>query len=191
VGAIFNFILNMLPYMLFAIPFYTVFRVMLIKRRRQKIKLYREIALLFFVMFIVGLASQTVIPKMQFDDGGISIVEDRTHKTNLIPLKVIFETYQEVFIQDNIQYFLINFLGNIVMFVPIGFFLPLLWKFSNKKVIFLGFSASLMIEFTQLFLARGTDVDDLLLNTLGTLVGFFLYKLVNKKARCFVNQIQN
>ena len=64
-------------------------------------------------------------------------------------------------------YFLINFLGNIIMFMPFGLFIPYLWGISGKKTILIGFSSSLFIEFCQLFLSRGTDVDDLILNTLG------------------------
>lgn len=57
------------------------------------------------------------------------------------------------------------------------------------KTALFGFGVSLFIEATQLILPRGTDVDDLLLNTFGTLLGYALFALIRKRfpnfpARC-------
>ena len=51
----------------------------------------------------------------------------------------------------------------------------------DKNIILIGFVISLFIEFCQLFISRGTDIDDLILNTLGTIVGLLIYKLLSKK----------
>ncbi|MDD3218143.1 MAG: VanZ family protein [Lachnospiraceae bacterium] len=77
------------------------------------------------------------------------------------------------------MYAIINLGGNLLMFFPVGFLFPLLWERfrSMKKTVCTGFLISLMIECSQLFLARGTDVDDLILNTLGTLLGYGCYRL--------------
>lgn len=65
---------------------------------------------------------------------------------------------------------------NILLFVPFGMLVPLLWeKFrSLKKMTLLGLSASLFIEVMQLFTFRATDVDDLIMNTLGTMLGYWI-----------------
>lgn len=65
---------------------------------------------------------------------------------------------------------------NIDLFIPFGMFVPLLWeKFrSFKHMALLGFSVSLFIEVMQLFTFRSTDVDDLIMNTLGTLGGYLI-----------------
>lgn len=62
------------------------------------------------------------------------------------------------------------------MFMPIGFFSPLLWTKLNslKKVTLFGFGISFIIEFTQLFLSRATDIDDLILNTIGAMLGYLV-----------------
>ena len=78
----------------------------------------------------------------------------------------------------------INIVGNVLIFSPLGFAIPLLSKKFNKiwSVIILGFLLSLAIEFSQnLFVNRVFDVDDLFLNTLGTLIGYFFYLLLNRK----------
>lgn len=181
-NAISNYIINMIPYMIIAVPIYLIIRFLMLRKSSRKFNLYHEIALLIFVIFIVGLASQTVIPKIELGiNGNINILKNGKYGINLPPLKVLFETYREVFINLNINYFIINFLGNIIMFMPIGFFIPLLWEIPDKKIIIVGFLFSLFIEVCQLFLNRGTDVDDLILNTLGTILGLLVYKFLYKK----------
>lgn len=181
-NAISNYIVNMIPYMVIAVPIYLIVRFLMLRKSSRKFNLYHEIPLLIFVIFVVGLASQTVIPKIELGiNGNINILKNGTHGINLLPLKVLFETYREVFINLNINYFIINFLGNIIMFMPIGFFIPLLWEIPDKKIIIVGFLFSLFIEVCQLFLNRGTDVDDLILNTLGTILGLLVYKFLYKK----------
>lgn len=72
-----------------------------------------------------------------------------------------------------------TYILNIIMFMPLGFLLPLIWKnFRNaKKVVLMGFLMSLAIEICQLFNIRTTDIDDLMMNTLGTLVGYCCWKV--------------
>ena len=65
---------------------------------------------------------------------------------------------------------------NAVMFAPLGFLLPVLWRGCRKWSVttLAGFLLSLTIEILQMFCFRATDVDDLLMNTLGALLGYFL-----------------
>lgn len=77
---------------------------------------------------------------------------------------------------------------NVLMFVPLGIFLPLMWKnyHSFKETVKYGFYLSLFIEFCQLFTrARATDINDLITNTLGVIIGWVIYlafsKLILKK----------
>ena len=75
---------------------------------------------------------------------------------------------------------LLNLLGNVIGFVPLGFLLPIIRRkktFSFLCVIFV-FLFSLTIEMIQLLFRIGVfDVDDLLLNTLGGLIGYLIYLL--------------
>ena len=71
-----------------------------------------------------------------------------------------------------------NIFGNILMFVPTGIILPILYKRLDNffKVAGTGFLMSLAIEIMQLpFAARTSDVDDLIMNTLGVATGFVIY----------------
>ena len=65
---------------------------------------------------------------------------------------------------------------NAVMFAPLGFLLPVLWRGCRKWSVttLAGFLLSLTIEVLQMFCFRATDVDDLLMNTLGAFLGYCL-----------------
>lgn len=80
---------------------------------------------------------------------------------------------------DEFRKELVLSLLNIALFVPLGFFLPLLWKKYRRigKTLVFGFGTSLTIELLQLLTYRATDVNDLVTNTLGTLLGFGLFQL--------------
>ena len=77
---------------------------------------------------------------------------------------------------------IINLGGNIGMFIPLGFFLPLLWKGLRKwwKTWLAVLGIMLMVELAQLFTLRGSfDVDDLILNLLGAAMGYIVYRWLN------------
>ncbi len=81
-----------------------------------------------------------------------------------------------------------NILGNVVLFLPFGFFLPLIYpKLHRFRVcLTLSFLMSLAIEMSQYsFADRIFDVDDIFLNTLGAIIGWMLYKII----RCFAYKI--
>lgn len=76
-----------------------------------------------------------------------------------------------------------NTVLNIILFMPLGFLLPAVWKEyrSPKATLFSGFALSLMIEILQIFTFRLTDIDDLITNTLGTAAGYYLWKMAAKR----------
>lgn len=185
---ILHFLENMLPYMLLALPVLLLFRflrVRQLKRGGVSSGLLREAALFLFLLFLTGLASQTVVPKIDIlPNGSLALAQGAGGGVNLVPF-VIFSDCAEAFRMGDFSYFLINFVGNIVMFLPIGFFLPLLWRVSAPRAVLGGFCASLFVELCQLFQPRGTDIDDLWLNTLGAAMGALLFLLLKKAAPVF------
>ena len=75
-----------------------------------------------------------------------------------------------------------TFYLNILMLIPFGFLVPLIWKNYRKayKTAILGAGFSLLIELSQLITTRTTDIDDLITNTLGALLGFIIWKIFFK-----------
>ena len=70
-------------------------------------------------------------------------------------------------------------LPNVLLFIPLGIFLTTLWRrFRNGwHTVAFGFCVSLGIELLQIFTYRATDINDLMTNTLGTLLGWALGRL--------------
>ena len=95
-------------------------------------------------------------------------------------------------ITNGVSAYLINSGLNILLFIPLGFILPLLWKeFRSRKAIGVtGFLVSLGIELAQLLNYRISDVDDLIMNTLGALLGYALLMLLSRKKKELLIQEQ-
>lgn len=77
--------------------------------------------------------------------------------------------------------FLLNVVGNVVGFMPFGFFLPIVSRRGKRwyNLILITWGFSFCIELTQLIWMVGSfDVDDMLLNTMGGVEGFILYQIV-------------
>ena len=72
-----------------------------------------------------------------------------------------------------------NVIGNCVWFVPLGLLLPALYREYRKRlgrVVFIGMVISTIIEILQYILCTGvTDIDDVIFNTIGTAIGYFLW----------------
>ncbi len=97
-------------------------------------------------------------------------------RINIIPLVNLFQ-------YDSVRDVIWNVVGNTAMFIPTGIILPIIYRKMDYfgKVIAAGAFISLCIELMQLpFATRVTDIDDLILNTLGVMIGYGIYSLVKK-----------
>ena len=73
-----------------------------------------------------------------------------------------------------------NIVGNIIMFIPFGFFTSFYLKLDKKRIIFyVTLIVSVVIELIQLKIGRAFDVDDIILNMVGSLSGYFIYRIVD------------
>jgi len=176
--SILRYIEDMSFYMVIILPVIIVIRIFQIIKSEKKTRVFRELGIILFFMFLTGLLSQTILPAVSNQGGTIKLINGDHQAINLEPFRVISETYNAIKYLNLWQPFLINFVGNIVMFIPIGVLLPLLWKKFNRawRTIGTGFLLSVCIELLQLPQMRSSDVDDLWLNTLGASFGYILYK---------------
>lgn len=137
-----------------------------------------ELGFGLFFIFMAGLLSQTILPQTDIRQLSWSVHGE----VNLIPLRIFSDAYAHLLKNGNLSYFIINFLGNILMFAPIGFFVPLLWRGGSlKKAVGLGFLCSLLIELCQLPQIRTTDIDDLWMNTAGAWLGYGCFCLIRRR----------
>lgn len=105
---------------------------------------------------------------------------DREYAYNLVPFLEITRYFRYYHILG-FTLFMINIVGNIVAFMPFGFFLSIISRRSRKwyNTVTFGFIFSFILETLQLVSRVGSfDVDDMILNTLGAGMGFLCYKLV-------------
>ena len=101
----------------------------------------------------------------------------------IFPLWVNFKPFIYLFDYPTIKEALLNLIGNTAMFIPLGIVWPAVFHKLNThwKVIVAAIGVSLTIEVLQLpFFNRSTDIDDLILNSLGYLMGYGIYVLVKK-----------
>lgn len=103
---------------------------------------------------------------------------------NFIPLKSVYVLFTTPVISTRIIIrFLVNFIGNIVLFVPWGVLLPACFKKlqSFKHFAALTLVALILVESIQIFSMLGSfDVEDILLNMIGACVGFACFKKVSR-----------
>ena len=112
---------------------------------------------------------------LTFSVAGIGSIWDIGHYDTIIRLE---EINLLPFQSEGIMTYVLN----IIMFLPLGFLIPLIWKrYRNSlKIFMIGFGFSLSIELCQLFNRRNTDIDDLMMNTLGAVIGYFIWKLTKR-----------
>jgi len=185
------YIENMMGYMIVAMPFYVIGRVIFLKKKKKQVKLWHEVVLAVFVLYIVGIASQTIIPR--WDMGVISAtgfyfnvhLSNDITKVNLIPFRTLYQYFFQT--NENVSNWgavsLLNISGNMFLFSPIGFFVPLIWQHlrSFRKILLVGLSVTCFIEIVQLFIGRSTDIDDIILNTIGVIIGYGIFLLKKVK----------
>ena len=122
---------------------------------------YREILKLGFVIYIMSLFYVVTFQDVSWSS------------SNFIPFKEMlrYRIFSNLFFK--------NVVGNMIMFLPYGFFTSYFLKLDRKKaIIYLSLLVSCTIEFTQLLIGRVFDVDDIILNVLGGLFGYFIYRFV-------------
>lgn len=128
------------------------------------------------VLFLVSIL--LVIRLTMFPESSLGIGEGKGG-INLVP----FYTMRDLLFHHSFGDFILNNIGNIILFLPFGFFLPMRFKKIDNlsKILLVGMLLSVSIEIVQLFMPnRWTDIDDVLLNTLGTGIGYSLSKVLNK-----------
>ncbi len=134
-----------------------------IYNKEDKFVLYRELVSLVFVIYVLFLF---YIVTFQDNNYGFS---------NFIPFKEMFRY------KIDSELFFRNVVGNILLFTPLGWFITYYTKTSKiYPAIFLSIFISIVIELIQLNIGRVFDIDDIILNVIGGLIGYFTYMLFYK-----------
>ncbi len=154
---------------------------LLLRRPWKRRPLLREAVLAFFVLFMTGLMLFTLEGEWASPAAMLQCAKARIAAMDRIYLRP-FNTIVKAFRSSSLDRFLINIVGNIVMFVPWGFCLPFLWQRFRSLPAMTGMCLvlTLFIECTQLFIDRVVETDDVLLNFLGGMLGAWLWLLSHR-----------
>lgn len=181
---------------IYVLPAWILIRAGVIHKNCSKgqFSIKREVVLNLFFLYILCFTAITLLPLMI----------DLTNHGSMLPINVVpvFNTIndisnipQEAEMQNfMIKFWIKNILGNMFLLFPFGLLLPILWrKFDDmRNTLLISFLFSLSIEFIQLLsyfvgnMGRSFDIDDIILNTFGALIGYIFYKkiilkLINKQ----------
>ena len=142
------------------------------KKRKYQIKLGTLVLLVLYFLVLVYVC---------FISEAYGRTELDSYHYNLIPFREItrFYIYRDVV---GAKAFVLNLFGNVIAFMPFGLFIPILLKRRRnvKSILRMTFLLSLGIEIIQLLTRTGSfDVDDLILNTLGGLLGYLLFVILD------------
>jgi glycopeptide antibiotics resistance protein len=160
-------------------PMITLMSVVLITVRltylivnHKKISIYNELISFFFIIYIMLLFE--LVTSTDFE----------SFSNNFIPFKEIFRY------SLTSKLFYRNVIGNIILFIPFGYFISYYCKLNKWYLSFLiSLITSFTIETIQMGIGRSFDVDDIILNVLGGLIGYIFYAILKKYNDKFKNSL--
>ncbi|MGH1256316.1 MULTISPECIES: VanZ family protein [Bacillus] len=182
---------------------YLIVRSIFIGMKSKKgVNWWKELISFLFVIYIGMVVAITLFP---IPIGFPTDIENIRLSINIIPFASIIKDIGKIGIAyDGDVLFMIGLIvrnvgGNILLLMPLGFLAPIIWdKFKKiKNTILLGLAISISIELLQLTESlfsgwgRITDIDDVVFNVIGSIVGYFIYKITLMLASKFNIQVLN
>lgn len=157
------------------------------KKTKKKRKVADSTPLLRFLFVVyVAILLWLLFERVPRWETGLTYADQLRSSMNLIPFHTIGDYWKVVRRLELTPMFwhcVINLGGNIFLFIPIGYFIPRLWPFLRNFFSFLltCTMAITLVELVQLVTLLGSlDIDDLILNLFGMIVGFVLFTIFKK-----------
>ena len=164
----FDIINNIIPMVLLFAVVAILLRVVIAIYTNSKISFYKETKLLVYVLYLFVLFQ--LVTTTDYGSYGYN---------NFIPFKEImrYDIAAPLFWR--------NVVGNIVVFAPFGYIITdIIYMFTKRMNVFISFGFTVLmsssIEFIQMFIGRSFDIDDIILNSLGGLIGFIAFVIMKK-----------
>ncbi len=133
----------------------------LIKNKFKDFKLYQELIHLSFIIYILSLFYIVTFQDVNYGTSNFTLFKEMFR----------YEFGSPLFIK--------NVLGNILLFIPLGFYISYYLRSENSiSTLIITILSSITIESTQLVIGRVFDVDDIILNVVGGIVGYLFYKSI-------------
>ena len=179
-----------IPYsaMLFTISILWVLNRFYFYKKTRSFSWKRELQLSLVYICIVVVVRFTFCPFSKVN-GKIQPLEIDLGR--IYPFRINLEPFVHLFDYTIYREAILNLVGNITMFIPLGIVWPCVYKELNTpaKAITAGIGASLCIEILQLpIYSRLSDIDDLILNSTGYLIGYVIYLFVRTLKQLIANR---
>lgn len=155
--------------------------ILLKGKKYRMISIHRELLINLMVVYVILALSLTIFP-IDIIWGGTT--EKFRPSVNIIPFIEVFRNFfrSPFSLAFRTRILLTHFAGNLLLLMPMGIFVPILWikARSFKRIVIIGALVSLSIELLQYALAylgygRVADIDDLILNILGVMIGYMIF----------------
>ncbi len=171
----YNAMASIWPMLLLFVIILIVIRFSKIIINKEKIVLYKDFYTLLFILYMLALYYLL-----------LSTENATAYGTNLIPFKEM--TRYSI----GSRGFFYNVIGNIALFIPFGYFVSNYIK-ANKthQIVIISIISSLTAELIQFKIGRAFDVDDIILNTVGAIIGFLCYLFINFVKEKLPKKLQN
>lgn len=184
------FAVRTIPAFVITFLVFSMLRVKFFSHRKINSTGFREFLLSLFAGYIAFLVIMLFTPNSYIANSGINLTnenfdfvgnfKDRISSgawgVNLVP----FRTIRNYVKYSGFLHTMINIFGNIIIFVPFGILLAEIFpkKRNILKILGITFATSFFVEFIQFFIGRSVDIDDLILNLLGSVIGYFIWKKI-------------
>lgn len=152
-------------------PLHFLFRFQRMKERKSSFT--QEIGIFFLACSVLFILYITIFPNFLLIDKKIYIsFKEENHHVNIVPFLTIKSLFSLISKKSHLTYAYINLLGNIFLFFPFAFlFRIVLTKRKGYQIFILSVLFSTMIEIIQIPMQRISDVDDIILNSIGAALG--------------------
>lgn len=184
-GGVFGYFLQVIPITCVVGFTYVIFRLIYLKRKHISIVWPPEVMRALFICYLTGLFNLIVMPAgfwLSFFDGIAFGWWNEMEPffsfggCNLVPT-IVKWLHHELVIGSWVKTMLI---GNVAMFIPFGFFIPFVSKhITVRKIWGIAIVIPLSMELLQMCFGRSFDIDDLICNFLGIVVGYFIATAIN------------
>lgn len=177
---------------MFTFILFSLIRTRYFKYLKKNSNPAREFLLSVFVGFIAVLFLFMFTPNAYIANHGINLTsenfdfvgnfKDRINSgswgVNIYP----FKTIKSYIKYSGIFHTFINVIGNMIVFMPLTFLLAIIYKKLEcfYKLFIISLASSLFIEAVQFFVGRAVDIDDVILNVTGGMLGYLLFRLCKR-----------
>ena len=166
---------------------YVIYRIIKIKKNKSLVNYFDEIVKFIFVCYLTGLINLVLVPSNLWSHFWFYIKTGYptgdslglfSGSFNFVPSLYKYLIKSELSIGTWVRDMLI---GNMLMFIPMGILLPLVFKKTNKKNIFIiSILITLSIEILQPIIGRSFDIDDIIMNFIGIIIGYLIVVIFRK-----------